>query len=407
VRLEHVDLAPSPDRPDAVRLTGHVRYDRAKDGPAEEDYWFEFPGSFLDEVSTTGNPWLACLLPVAVELGEPLALCLPVDGRMLDGATERMQTWQWWSARHAPVAIEADVAAPDPSPGRHGRTVSLFSGGTDSFYTVLQPRAAPIDDLMLIHGAFDLMYAKRAAFERVRAKLAAAAEALGKTLIPVATNVLHTRLGRTDLMYISQGSMMGAVPLALERRFARVLVPASLTPDWHEPFGTHPLTDAMLSTSCTQVMADGYPVSRIDKTAFVARSDVALAALRVCLFTGDESNCMDCEKCLRAAITLEAMGVLERAEAFHCKALDVKRVQRMTIGDPHVRHFYEDLRGLCRRQGRPDLADAIEHALARARRHDPFRPLVRRLRKLPVIGPATHWLEARVQDVGVTWHRPQ
>jgi hypothetical protein len=101
------------------------------------------------------------------------------------------------------------------------------------------------------------------------------------------------------------------------------------------------------------------------------------------------------------------MGVLERAEAFHCKALDVKRVRRMTLGDRHSRHYHEELRGFCREHGRADLAEAVEHALARARRHDPFRPMVRWLRKLPLVGPATHWLEARVQDVGVTWHRAQ
>ncbi|MEO8485912.1 MAG: hypothetical protein ABI585_06180 [Betaproteobacteria bacterium] len=407
MKLERVDLAPSPERADTVRLTGHVRYDTPGDGPASEDYWFEFPASLAADVSTTGNPWLACLLPVAVEMGEPLSLCRPVDGRMLDHARERMLTWNWWSARHAPVAIEADVVAPDASPGRHARTVSLFSGGIDSFYTVLQPRAAPIHDLMLIHGAFDLMHAKRAAFERVQAKLAAAADALGMELIPAATNLLHTRLGATDLTFISQGSMMGAVPLALEGRFSRIFIPASIDLDWPSAWGTHPFTDAMLSTTRTQLLEDGVPVRRIDKTALVARSDVALAALRVCLFTGDESNCMECEKCLRAAVALEALGVLSRASAFRSATLDVQRVRRMTIGDPHIRHFYDELNGFCRLHGRPDLADAVAHAVARARRHDPFRPLVRWLRKHPAVAPVTHWLEARVQDVGVTWHKPQ
>ena len=50
---------------------------------------------------------------------------------------------------------------------------------------------------------------------------------------------------------------------------------------------------------------------------------------------------------------------------------------------------------------------AIARSLARARRHDPFRPFVRRLRKLPVLGAAARWLESRVHDPGVTWHLPQ
>ena len=46
-------------------------------------------------------------------------------------------------------------------------------------------------------------------------------------------------------------------------------------------------------------------------------------------------------------------------------------------------------------------------ALRRARLHDPFRPLVRRARRSPVIGPAVRWLESRVHEPGVTWHLPQ
>ena len=116
---------------------------------------------------------------------------------------------------------------------------------------------------------------------------------------------------------------------------------------------------------------------------------------------------MRCEKCLRAAIALEAMGVLDRAPAFGTAKLDVRRVARMPIGDPDVRHYYEELIPFCRERGRGDLADAIARSLARARRHDPFRPLVRRLRKLPVVGAVTNWLESRVHEPGVTWHLPQ
>ena len=405
MKLADIAISPSPDRAGWTRLSGIVRYDAPQDGKREEAYWFDFPDAHADAITTSGNPWLACLLPVAVEIGEPLVLSRPVDAQMLDFAGDRMAIWHWWNPRHAPVRIEADVEAAPAEPG--ARTVSLFSGGVDSFYTALTPRAWPIDDLLVIHGAFDLMHAKRESFERVHAKLRAAADALGKVLIPTATNLLQTRLGATDLATMSQGSMMGAVPLALERRYARILIPSSIDLNWKAAWGTHPITDAMLSTSATIVTEDGLATRRMDKTEFVARSDIALSTLRVCLFTGNETNCMRCEKCLRAAIALEAMGVLGRAPAFGTTKLDVRRVARMPIGDPDVRHYYEELIPFCRERGRDDLADAVARSLARARRHDPFRPLVRRLRALPVIGAATNWLESRVHEPGVTWHLPQ
>ncbi len=405
MELVEIDIGPSPERAGWTRLAGRVRYGVPQDGRREESYWFDAPDEFAADLTTSGNPWLTCLLPVAIELGEPLRLCRPVDPLALDFAHERMEVWRWWNPVHAPVPVEADVAV--ASRAGRGRVMSLFSGGVDSFYTVLTPRAAPIDDLLLIHGAFDLMHAKPESFDRVHATLRRAADALGMALIPAATNLLRTRLGSSDLAGMSQGSMMAAVPLALERRFARILIPASVDLDWSEPWGSHPITDAMLSTSATAVVEDGVPVRRIDKTELVARSDVALAALRVCLFTGNETNCMRCEKCLRVAIALDAMGVLDRAPAFAARRLDLRTVERMSLGDPHSRLYYRELIPFCREHGRPEFATAIARALRRARLHDPFRPLVRRARRSPVIGPAVRWLESRVHEPGVTWHRPQ
>jgi len=402
VKLERVDLAPSPERAGYLRLTGRVTCAAPPDGRGAEDYWFEFPEAHANEVSTSGNPWLACLLPVAVTLGEPLELCRPVDGVLLDHARELMGAWRMWNPAHRPVEIACDTAGAPPSAGE--RAVCLFSGGVDSFYSVLSPRAAPIDDLMAIHGAFDLMHAGRPAFERVQARLRTAAGALGKVLIPCATNLLHTRLGSTDLRYMSQGAMMASVPLALERRFRRVVMAASVDLSWKEAWGTHPLTDALLSTSCTSVENHGFTVFRTEKLRFVAGHDVALAALRVCLFTGDESNCMNCEKCLRTAIMLELMGVIGKAPAFRTARLDPRKVARMAIGDPHLYHYYEEMLEVCREVGRDDMARAIRKVLFRSRLHDPFRPFVRWLRRNPAIRPLTYRLERLVQEPGVTRH---
>ena len=402
MKLERVDFGPSPERPGWVRLSGRVSYGKPQNGRDAEDYWFEFPQAYADEVSTTGDPFLACLLPVAVELGEPLSLCRPVDGRMLDHARTLMEAWQQWNAAHVPVPIEAEVLR-EPS-SRGTRTACLFSGGVDSFYTVLSPHASPIDDLLVIHGAFDLMHARQPSFERVQGRLQAAADALGKTLIPSATNLLHTRLGKTDLVFMSQGSMMISVPLALERRFERVLIAASIDLTWKEAWGTHPITDALLSTGSTVVEEHGFTKMRIPKTLAIAQSDVALATLRVCLFTGDETNCMECEKCLRVAIVLDLLDVIERAPTFGGRRLDLRRVGRLAIGDPHVRHYYLEMLEICRERGREDMARAIRKALFRSRLHDPFRPFVRWLRRNPAIRPLTYRLERLVQEPGVTRH---
>jgi hypothetical protein len=239
----------------------------------------------------------------------------------------------------------------------------------------------------------------------VRATMQAAADAIGKTLVAVTTNQMATRMAASDPRRLAGGSMLATVALALERRYSRVLVPASATPRRFDASTGHPYLTALGSTRATRFVEDGFGVSRVAKTEVVARNPAALAALRVCFMSGDETNCGECVKCFRTMIALEAMGALGRA-SFGRASLPASRVARVTVVDETVRCYYEELPPYCREQGRADLAEAVERALARSRRHDRFRPLVRWLRRYPVVGPATRRLEALVQDEGRIDYRP-
>ena len=406
VKLERIDIGRSPDHPGHTRLTGVVRYDRPRDGVAEEACWYDVPDAFAAALTTSGNPWLAGLLPVAVTLGEPLTLVRPVDATLLDNAHDLMAIWQAWYPHFSAVRIDADVtaasAAAVPASGAHGqRTACFFSGGVDSFCVALRERAAPIDDLVLVLGTFDLVDATPAALERVRTTLQRAADALGKTLVPVTTNQMRTQMRHSDPRNLSGISLLSAAALVLEHRWRRVIVAAGCDLDTIVPTAANPLATPLLSTGRVRFDDEGVAMSRVAKTAVVARSDAALAALRVCFRSGDESNCMRCVKCIRTATALEALGVLSRATGFGTRSLDPARVERVAVTEMIDRHYFGELPPFCRAHGRPDLARAAERALARARRHDPFRPLVRWMRTLPLVGTATHRLEAVVQDADV------
>ena len=405
MKLLRIDVDRSPDRPAATRLSGVVRYDHPRGGPAEETYWYDVPDAFASSISESGNPWLAGLLPVAVALGEPLVLSRPVDPLLLDNAPALMAIWHHWHPHRKPVAVEADVLDAGAPAGGPARTASFFSGGVDSFHTALVPRHVPVDDLLLVLGTFDLASGHEASYERVRAKMQSAADAIGRTLVPVTTNQMKTRMAASDPKYLAGGGMLAAVALALEHRYARVLASASTDPGWFDPLAGHPYLTPLHSTRGTRFVEEGFGCSRVAKTEIVARNDDALAALRACFMSGDETNCGECAKCIRTMIALEALGVLGRA-SFGRATLPASRVARATVVDEHERYYYQELPPFCRAHGRPDLAEAVERALARSRRHDRFRPFVRWLRRFPVVGPATHRLEALVQDKGRVDYRP-
>ena len=133
MQLKQIDIQKTPNANGRVQLTGEVIYgDRAV---RPEIYWFEVPEKYAEFLSKSGNPWLVCLLPLAVTLGEPLRISEPVDSQLLENAQELMRIWKCWYPHLHLIPIEAEVEIK-----RHEspeRTAAFFSGGVDSFFTVL------------------------------------------------------------------------------------------------------------------------------------------------------------------------------------------------------------------------------------------------------------------------------
>ena len=131
-----------------------VTYD---DQPGEpQTYWFEFPASYRDQISTSGNPWLVALAPLAVTLGEPLRIQSAVDAELFGNVEELMHVWASWYPHLKPVPVYPDEVS-EIEPGSTRCTAAFFSGGVDSFFTVLRHDdpahlqvRRPVDDLLTV-----------------------------------------------------------------------------------------------------------------------------------------------------------------------------------------------------------------------------------------------------------------
>ena len=377
-----------------VRVTGTVAYD---DRPgATEDYWFEFPSELAGSISGSGNAWLVCLAPMAAALGEPLRLPLPVDPLLVRNVRELMAIWQsWYPYLHvAPLAVSCAPAVADSAARRTGM---FFSGGVDSFFTLLhneQPQAGsfPADDLIAVHG-FDVLLESEGAFERHFHRLERVAAETGKTLLRVRMNLRQTRLRELSMGGLWHGSALASIGLLLEKRYERLLIAASEDSPDLGPWGSHPLTDPLFSSSTTMILHDGSPFTRWDKLEFLAGFDVALHSLRVCARDRSE-NCGECEKCYRNMIILDVLGVLDRSTTFPPGGLDLGRVSHVFIRGWRA-IFYEDLRRFAASRGRADIAKAIGRSLRRSRWRRPAITVAERLGKMRYGGRASQWLKRR------------
>lgn len=374
MELREITAESSPFGSTRVRLQALVRYERGT--PAQERYWFDVPATHADALSSTGNPWLACLLPLAARAGEPLRLSQPVDCALLTNATHLMRIWREWYPDVQVVPVEASIDERDRKPHRGA---AFFSGGVDSFFTAVRdrstaipPERAPVNDLITVWG-FDIPLARRDAFERLRTRYAEVAAALGKQFVDVITNLRETRFQEAQWSRLAHGAALASVALVLEGRYHTAYIAGSGSYRDIHPWGSHAFTDPLFSTASTAIVFDGPAFLRTDKIGLIARNPEALRHLRVCFELESDENCGRCDKCSRTMLALELYGVLAQCETFPSRALDASTVARMNLSHPFMQREMQDLRSLAHARGRADLARAIDGALVRARRRDRLR----------------------------------
>lgn len=367
MKLAKVDVRPSPLGPARVRIVGRFSY---ADRRPDEEIWFDVEESHAGELSRSGNPWLAALLPLAFTLQEPLESSLPVDPMLFEGAQALMQTWGvWYPAMGQPMPIIAEVKAADVG-NRIGRTATLFSAGVDSFYTLLRHEAGgdavhrfAIDDLLTVWG-FDIPLSAADAFARLSDRIAEVAARTGKESVTMVTNLRESGWNTANWGKIGQGPALAAVSLALEQRFSQVLFPASVSYWSLMSWGTHPFTDPLLSTTTTAFQNDGSLARRRQKIEALAGAPLAMQYLHACWWGQDDANCGTCEKCLRTMTAFQMIGALDRAVTFPRGAWTIEALGALRLRQNIDRGNAVRLRADGVYYDRPDVVQAVDRSIA-------------------------------------------
>jgi hypothetical protein len=366
------------ETPTGARLSARVR------GGSElpPSLWFEVPAAFADALSARGDPFLPVLLLRALQRPGPIVIEAEVSPELLASARRATALLEAWGlppgrVRGASVEIQAPVAAA----ARRGAGVgAFFSGGVDSFYTVLKNIARyPVSDsrsithLMMLHG-FDVRADDGALFERLSGPLREAAAGLGKGFLTLRTN-LRELFGDDDFDF-SHGVVLAGAGHAVAGLFHTLYIASSYPYSELRPWGSHPTLDPLWSSERVDFVHDGAERSRPEKIAVLARSPVALRGLRVCLMQREAYNCGKCEKCVRTMLGLAAHGVLGQATGFP-SPLDPDDVERIFVPEFIRMRWKELCRELQARE--PEVARAAARAIARSERLDAVWSVLSRL----------------------------
>jgi hypothetical protein len=375
----------SEKKGDRARVAATVLWEDC-DRPRQEVY-FETDEAFSDSLCCNPHAFLiACLIP-AMHYGEKrVFIDAEICPELRDGLVTVM-SWlrQWYyKADNELVQIDVKVKQNLPDLRKPVRAGLFFSGGIDSFaalranrlnFPLQHPRS--IRDGLLVYG---LEQDDPELFELVVNSLSEVARDSGITLIPVYTN-LYLNYREEDAAhhfsfwgYEFGGAALAAVAHAFARRFTAVSIAATYHTSYLEPWGSHPLLDPNYSSSDLRILHDGIALSRFDKTKLIAEWDPALKHLRVCnkykQYRAGMFNCGRCEKCIRTMLTLLALGVLDKTQAFPTNDVSAELVlDKVDIHKEYIflAPIYEALIGPLTARGRHDLAEAIQYVIAHKR----------------------------------------
>lgn len=301
------------------------------------------------------EPFLAAALFPAMKIGQPLQISDVISPKLLSATQTIQDIFHRWFPEFLKIPIQAEPGLADEvsHPAEVG---AFFSGGVDSFYTLLKHQDE-ITKLIFIHG-LDIMLEKTTLRSKVSKEIRRVAQEIGKPLIEIETNV-HQFADKYDY----NGSLLPSIGLILSAQFKKIYIASNLSYDHAFPDSSHPLLDPLWSTEILTFKHDGCEANRVEKISRISESDIALRSLRVCLQNRDDSyNCGQCEKCLRTMIGLQAVGALERCAAFN-KKIDIEAVSLMKMRDQLLPFAEENLCVLEKSGSNPKLAEALRFCI--------------------------------------------
>lgn len=344
------------------------------------DAWFETGDTTL---RPSAEAFASAFLIPAVALERQLTVQDPVAPDFAAGPGQVLDiVGEWWGyprlspsfgdAFRVPAQRErekgstnASSAAPLPAPPPTAATALCFSGGVDSFYSLLAS-GRRIETLVFVHG-FDITLDDSARAESFEQHFREIAAAVGARPVVIRTNLRAHGTFRAAPWGHSHGGALAAIGHLLADDVGTLLVSSSYPYTRPKKWGSHWELDPLWSGAGLTIEHIGAEHDRADKLAALKDEPLARHYLRVCWRNlSDQPNCSRCSKCLLTEVVLAALGVLDEFPVFEPTATLATRIDNLpSIGDPISFRHYEAALAM----GLPvPIAGASRRLLARSRR---------------------------------------
>lgn len=302
--------------------------------------WINYPEALSGNITQTHNPFVPSLAVLASFLGEDLEVRGSLSRRLLWGVNQVINVFMDWSPKvFHPIRI-----FPDSLTDAHivsDETAILFSGGVDSYYSLLNhnpetDKILPVSSAIFVHGC-DIPLDKPESYARVFDIYEPILVEMGIRLISAKTNMreFHRKVNWN----ITYGSVLAGIAFGMEGLYRQLLFSAQHQRDAQVMQGSEIRLVSSLSTENTEVLLDGQ-IHRAEKVAYLCQQPVTYSTLRVCWEHPDGiMNCGKCEKCIRTMVELELAGGLKDYKTFKSK-LHISQIVWTNINSPVKRAFW-------------------------------------------------------------------
>ena len=370
-------------------------------GSERERLWYRVPLELRGWLTESCDPFVVATTLLAMRRRADLVAHGQVSPSLLENLVEFQNVWMnWGMGKYRPVELRGEIEREPALAEPRSAAVCGFSGGVDSAFTVLRHRKAMCGratrDLqagVLVHG-FDIPLEQEDTYARAAGRAEETLRSVGMSLLRVASN--HRRLNPE--WHETHGVGLASCLMLFAPRFGHGLIAS--TQGYAElpgPWGSHPISDPMLSSATFRIAHDAGGWARGFKLRDVAAWPEAFRNLRVCYRAArKDENCGRCAKCVITLLALRAQGL--GVPASFARDVDDATVLRVELDDERELAFASEflaearvfhggaswLRALARavawHERRAALARPARGALAerlrrlRLRRHERRRP---------------------------------
>lgn len=315
--------------PKEVQISVRVKSQFPRKGLPSE-LWFRFPEAYRAQVSDDSDPFAVALLLLAMQNNEPLQLEGSLSRKLFEGLNRYQEIYHgWFPDRFKKIEIQVPTLREDRAfvsevPSQEAVEACAFSGGVDSFYTLLSllGRAENSTEIgkkrvlqAIFMAGFDMPLHLTQSIGELTDSYSEMMKDLGIDFIVGSTNI-RKFVNSVDWTN-SHGQALGATALFFKNSWKRFYIPSSYSEKTHPKWGTHPQLDPLLSTESMEFVHHGLTANRVEKLKVIVRAPESFSRLRVCWIQDlGLKNCGQCEKCIRTSVALEILDSLAPYSTF-------------------------------------------------------------------------------------------